>query len=250
MNWLRTYVITPPFSAFCFLSFWLNGAILRLFRAGPLRHHFVARFWSRLLLRTAAIEVRAEGFDKLNPAGIYIFVSNHLSLADTPLMAGWLPFPFRFLAKESLMSIPIVGDHLRWGCHIAVPREDTRGAARSLAEAAKLLRKRAASVLVFAEGTRGSGQLQPFKPGAAHLALHTGVPVVPLAIEGTAAVMPRRALLLRPGTVRLIAGDVIATAGRQRTDPDAFTEELRESVKRLLEAGTPHGNPCENMYTR
>ncbi|MEZ5355604.1 MAG: lysophospholipid acyltransferase family protein [Bryobacteraceae bacterium] len=238
MDWFRTNVISPPFSAFCFLSFWLNGALAKLFRSDPTRHHGISRFWSRLLLRTAAVRVRAEGLEKLNPAGVYIFVSNHLSLADTPLMAGWLPFQFRFMAKESLLKIPIIGHHLRWGRHVAVPREDKRGAARSLAGAAKLLRQRAASVVIFAEGTRGSGVLQPFKAGAAHLALHTGVPVVPMAILGTDRVMPRGALLLRPGLVRLIVGDVISTAGLDSVDPDEFTRQLHQRVSELMAAGT------------
>lgn len=244
MDWFLTNVVTPPFSAFCFLAFWLHGALARLLRQDPDRHHAIARFWSRLLLRTASVRVRTEGLDKLNPAGVYIFVSNHLSLADTPLMAGWLPYRFRFMAKESLMKIPIVGDHLRWGRHLSVPREDTRGAARSLVEAAKLLRKRAASVMIFAEGTRGSGVLQPFKPGAAHLALHTGVPVVPVAIEGTDRVMPRGAVLLRPGRIRLVVGDVIPTAGLKDTDAGEFTRALEDRVNELL------GRERPAVYTR
>lgn len=244
MDWFLTNVITPPFSALCFLSFWLHGAVARLLRLDADRHHAIARFWSRLLLRTALVRVRTEGLDKLNPAGVYIFVSNHLSLADTPLVAGWLPFRFRFMAKESLMKIPIVGDHLRWGRHLAVPREDTRGAARSLAEAARLLRQRAASVMIFAEGTRGSGTLQPFKPGAAHLALHTGVPVVPVAIEGTDRIMPRGAFLLRPGRIRLKVGDVIPTAGLRGIDPGEFTRELESRVNQLL------GGAAPAVYTR
>jgi poly(hydroxyalkanoate) granule-associated protein len=93
-----------------------------------------------MLLRTAGVRVVAEGLDRLPADGAFVYVSNHLSLADTPLMAGWLPTSFRFLAKESLMKVPIIGGHLRRGGHIPVERNDARAAVRSLARAEKLLR--------------------------------------------------------------------------------------------------------------
>ena len=178
----------------------------------------------------------AEGLDRLPADGAFVYVSNHLSLADTPLMAGWLPTSFRFLAKESLMKVPIIGGHLRRGGHIAVERNDARAAVRSLARAEKLLRDARVSILVFAEGTRSQrGDLQAFKAGAAHLAIKSGAPVVPLAVHGTADVMPKGRKLLRPGVIRLLAGDPIPTAGLKAIDRDGFTERLQARVSELMD---------------
>lgn len=178
----------------------------------------------------------AEGLDRLPPDGAFVYVSNHLSLADTPLMAGWLPTSFRFLAKDSLMRVPIIGGHLRRGGHIAVEREDARAAVRSLARAEKLLRDARVSVLIFAEGTRSQdGFLQAFKAGAAHLAIKAGAPVVPLAVHGTADIMPKGRKLLRPGVVRILAGEPIPTEGLKAQDRDGFTERLQKRVAELLD---------------
>lgn len=236
LSWFRTYVITPPFSAACFASFWFSGLISsRLDRSGNLTHT-MARFWSRMLLHTAGIRVVVEGLDTLPRDGAFVYVSNHLSLADTPLMAGWLPTSFRFLAKDSLMRVPIIGGHLRRGGHIAVERDDARAAVRSLARAEKLLREAGVSVLVFAEGTRSAGgDLQAFKSGAAHLAIRSGAPVVPIAVHGTAEVMPKGHKLLRPGVIRLLAGAPILTAGLRANDRDSFTARLQASVSDLLD---------------
>ncbi len=236
LRWLRTYIVTPPFSATCFASFWLSGLISSWFDRSGNSNHGVARFWSRMLLRTAGIRVVAEGLDSLPRDGAFVYVSNHLSLADTPLMAGWLPTSFRFLAKESLMQVPIIGGHLRRGGHIPVERSDARAAVRSLVRAEKLLRDARISVLVFAEGTRSEGgDLQAFKSGAAHLAIKAGAPVVPLAVYGTAEVMPKGHKLLRPGVIRLLAGEPIPTAGLKANDRESFTARLQAQVSELMD---------------
>lgn len=236
LRWVRTYIITPPFSAICFASFWLSGIITNWFDRSGNASHRMARFWSRMLLHTAGIRVVVEGLDRLPRDGAFVYVSNHLSLADTPLMAGWLPTSFRFLAKDSLMRVPIIGGHLRRGGHIPVERDDARAAVRSLAKAERLLRDERVSVLVFAEGTRSEGgDLQSFKTGAAHLAIKAGAPVVPLAVHGTADVMPKGHKLLRPGVIRLLAGEPISTDGMRAHDRTNFTERLQSRVSELLD---------------
>lgn len=231
---LRTYVITPPFSAFCFSMFWLFGLLAYRFDPRKRAMDLIARFWSWLLLWTAGITVKTEGLAALSASEQYVFVSNHLSLADTPLMCAYLPGPFRFLAKESLMRVPIIGGHLQRAGHISVNRDDPRAAVRSLAEAGKIMLSGDASILIFAEGSRSEGgDTQAFKGGAAHLAIKSGKPVVPLAIRGTNEVMPKGAMLLRPGTIWLFAGEPVSTAGMTAQDRDRLTELLQERVSEL-----------------
>ncbi|MBM3736187.1 MAG: 1-acyl-sn-glycerol-3-phosphate acyltransferase [Acidobacteria bacterium] len=232
-KWLRTYIITPPFSAFCFAMFWLTGVLIHPFDRTRRMAHHVARFWSHLLLRTAGIRIHTEGLDHISPPACYVLVSNHLSLADTPLMCAYLPGLFRFMAKESLMKVPLIGGHLRRGGHISVARDDARSAVRSLAVAAKLIEAGEGSVLIFAEGGRSEGEIRAFKGGAAHLAIKSHVPVVPMAIAGTGEVMPKGAKLLRPGAIALIAGEPVDTRGMTPADRDSLTTVLQDRVAAL-----------------
>jgi 1-acyl-sn-glycerol-3-phosphate acyltransferase len=229
-------VVTPPFSAVCFAMFWLMGALAHPFDRDRRWSHRIARFWSYWLLRTAGVRVRTRGLEALSATSTYVIVSNHLSLADTPLMCAYLPGPFRFLAKESLMKVPIIGGHLRRGGHIAVAREDARSAVRSLAEAGRVLDSGAASVVIFAEGGRSEGEMRAFKGGAAHLAIKSRAAVVPMALAGTNLVMPKGAWLLRPGVVGLVAGEPIETRDMTAQDRDRLTGAVQERVAELADA--------------
>lgn len=234
MRWLRTYVLTPPLSAACFLLFWASSWVAHPFDRSGRIHHRIARFWSWLLLRSAGVRILTSGLDRLSAKDHYLYISNHMSFADTPVMAACLPTEFRFMARSGLMKWPIIGGHLKRGGHIPVHREDARGALKSMAEAVRILREAGRSVLIFPEGTRGSGELQSFKGGAAHLAIQAGVPVVPLALTGTADVLPRKAFLLRPGIVHVHAGEPMPTAHLTARDRAAFTQELERRVAQLL----------------
>ena len=221
-------------SAFCFACFWTQGLITSWFDPTGVRVLEVARFWSWLLLKTAGVKVHHEGLEKIQKDGIYVFVSNHLSLSDTPLMTAYLKPRFRFLAKDSLMKMPIIGGHLQRGKHIGVSRDDARSAAKSLSEAARSITSKEASILIFAEGTRGSGEeLQSFRGGAAHLAIKTGATVIPIGLWGTPEALPKGAFLLRPATIGLVAGDPMPTAGLTAADRNRFTEALQEQVGKL-----------------
>src|SRR5215472_9286918 len=117
--------------------------------ASPPTQSAVARFWGKSLLKIARVRVITEGMEYLKPGIGYVFVSNHLSYMDTPVMLGTLPSDFRFLAKEGLFQIPFLGTHLKRAGHIAVPREDPRAALKTLSHAAKTMEK--TSILVFPE---------------------------------------------------------------------------------------------------
>src|SRR6266853_2735588 len=93
----------------------------------PLR---TARSWARSLLWFTGVRVTLEGWDKIRADGSYIFVSNHLSYMDTPVVVSHIPVQFRILAKAGLFQIPFLGWYLTKGGHVPVPREDPRAAVR------------------------------------------------------------------------------------------------------------------------
>jgi 1-acyl-sn-glycerol-3-phosphate acyltransferase len=191
-----------------------------------------ARVWARSLLAITGVKVKVEGLENLTPGASYVFASNHLSYMDTPVILTHIPADFRFMAKDGLFKIPLLGTHLSQAGHIPVPREDPRAAVKTMTLAADSIRTRHISLLIFPEGGRSDdGILQPFKDGASYIAIKAGVPVVPLAISGTREVLAMHSSTFHRGKVILRIGDPIPTEGRTRK---SITETARERVVAML----------------
>ena len=234
LSYLRSLLITDPLVILMTIVVGTADLFCLLFDKTGNASHKCAQIWSRILLFIGGVRVRVQGVENVKKDGSYVFASNHLSLADTPLVLAYVPCQFRFLAKVSLFNIPFIGFHLRWGRHIPVPRGDARASVKSMADAARTIRDQKISILIFPEGGRSEGELQPFKEGAALLAIRAGVPVVPVAIVGTRKVLPMGSVHIRAGKVDIRIGKPIPTAdldGRQRKD---LTQELYRRVAELL----------------
>jgi len=194
----------------------------------------IARHWARSLVKAAGIRLTINGLEKILPGRSYVFVCNHVSYMDTPVVLGHIPANFRFMAKQELFKIPFIGWHLERAGHIAVPLDDPRAALKVLSSAGTMMRERGLSVLVFPEGGRSeSGVMQPFKEGAAYLAIKGGVPVVPLGIIGIRDVLPMHSSHVRPGPVTLNIGDPIPVDGLTTAARADLTGRLFEEVARL-----------------
>ena len=201
---------------------------------GRLQHR-IARRWARLVLSVSGVQVTITGAEKLLRQTSYVFCSNHLSLIDTPLVFGFLPWEFRVLARSGLWSIPFLGWHLRRAGHMPVDRGDVRASARSLVNASRRVAQ-GTSVLVFPEGGRSKdGRLGEFKAGVAHIALRARVPVVPLAILGTRAIHREGSPILRPGQVELRIGTPIITTSWSSRDSRGLIRELQRRVAELMD---------------
>jgi 1-acyl-sn-glycerol-3-phosphate acyltransferase len=190
--------------------------------------HWCARTWSRLILATTGVRVELVGLDKLEPGRTYVFVSNHQSIYDIPILFWSLPYQLRIIAKQSLGSLPFLGWHLRRTGHMLV---DRRRPARAVFVWASRLTSNGLSLIVFPEGTRsGDGRVAPFKGGSFHLALEAGLPVVPLSIVGSRHVMLKGRLATYPGAVKLVVHDPIDTQALAGTDPRAFARHVRDII--------------------
>ena len=178
-------------------------AVGLLSRSGRHYHH-IGRFWSRLLLKISGIRVNVQGSDRIQKGEHYIYVTNHASAFDIPIVVGCIPDDVRIVYKKELERIPVFGWSLAVGHYIRIDRSKARGAVRSLEEAAEKMRH-GASVLLFAEGTRTlTGKLQEFKRGAFSLALKAAVPIIPVTINGSFKILPKNKFRINPGTVELI----------------------------------------------
>ena len=184
----------------------------------------------RLGLRAAGIRVRVEGKENIPPGRSCIFLSNHVSNLDPPVLLPSMPGMTSVFLKKELMKIPLLGTAMRMGKYVPVARGHSREDARQSVEAAADALRSGLHITLFPEGTRSpDGKLLPFRKGAFFLAMDTGAPVVPVVIRGTAAMMRKGSLKIYPGqaTVRFLPP----------LEPAAFAsrEDLMEAVRGEME---------------
>ena len=231
---IRTLLFTDPLIVLATLVMGTGSLVLVPFDKRGELQHACARLWARMLLKIMGIRVTVEGLERIDQNRNYIFVCNHLSYTDVPCILGNMRGSFRFMAKKGLFMIPLMGYHLRTAGHISVSLYNPREAARSMTAAGRLIRDRGLSVLIFPEGGRTEGILEPFKEGAAYVAIKSGVPIVPMALIGTRNIMRMHGFTLRPGQVTLRIGDPIDVHGLTVKDRGQLTREIRSRVAGLL----------------
>ncbi|MGE5645889.1 MAG: lysophospholipid acyltransferase family protein [Acidobacteriota bacterium] len=230
---IRAALFTDPLILLATAAYGTVSLVTSLFDASGRAQHRVACAWARMLLRVSGVRLRVEGLENISPGASYVFVSNHLSFMDIPAILPSIPVQFRFMAKESLFSVPFIGYHLSRAGHIPVHRDDARASLKTLAEAAEIVRDRGISVLIFPEGGRSPGDMTEFREGAAYVAIKAGVPAVPVGLAGTREVLPMGSLLVKPGPAVLRIGKPVPTAGMTVRDRHRLNAELRERVAEL-----------------
>jgi 1-acyl-sn-glycerol-3-phosphate acyltransferase len=238
---LRSFLITDPLIVMATLVYWAASQAASLFDDTGRKQARIASAWGRALLRIGRVKVKVEGLEKISTEGSYVFVSNHLSYMDTPVVLANIPVQFRFLAKRGLFQIPFLGWHLKRAGHIPVPRGDARAAVKTMTLAAQIVRERGISLLVFPEGGRSrDGSLGTFKEGAAYIAIQAGVPLVPIGIKGTREVLPFGSGHVKKGIVTMRIGDPIPTGQASPRDRVRLTGELRHQILALREEQPIH----------
>ena len=207
-------------------------------REGEIQHSF-ARLWSRVILGTIGTPVYVEGLDKIDTTRPHVYVVNHLSALDIPVIYTQLPFQFRILAKRELFRYPFMGWHLSRSGQIPVDTENARLSLRSLHRGVDALKKNM-PIVVFPEGGRSqSGHLMEFMGGAFFLAIKAQVDVVPMALIGTYETLPMSTWHIKPRPLYLIVGEPISTAGMKIRDMDALSSRTRSVVADLYYARSP-----------
>ena len=240
-HWWRTvFFLIPAISVYTILLGTLSLASSVFERRGYFAH-WCARTWSRWILATTGVTVDVVGLERLTPGATYVFVSNHQSIYDIPILFWSLPFQLRIIAKASLGQFPFLGWHLRRTGHMLVNR--ARPDRKAIFGWGERLIAQGLSLIVFPEGTRSrDGRVARFKGGSFSLALEAGLPVVPISVVGSRHVMLKGRLATYPGHVRLVVHDPIETRGMAGRDPREFGARVREILRHEAESDADPGD--------
>jgi len=230
---LRSYFFYDPLIWSYTMVLGILSLISSLFdRSGRVQHKF-ARLWSWLILKTIGVPVTVSGLDRVDTTRPHLYVANHVSALDIPVLYVHLRFPFRIIAKSSIFRYPFVGWHLRRSGQIEVDKDNVRLAKRGLSQAVETLRA-GMPLVVFPEGGRSpDGHLKPFLGGAFYAAIRAGVDVIPLALAGTFELLPMDTYHIQPRPIALLVGEPIATQGLGPRDMDTLAARAQQAVADL-----------------
>jgi len=184
------------------------------------------------------VRVHVRGLHKLQPGKTYVFVANHQSIYDIPVIFASLPYQVRIIAKDSLGRFPFLGWHLARTGHLLVNRR--KPDPRLVFNWANSLTSKGLSLIVFPEGTRSAtGHVGPFKAGSLYPAVQAGLPIVPLSIAGSRHVMRKGELITCPGEVELVVHEPIETVAAEAPDiraVRALAAQVRDIITPTVEA--------------
>ena len=237
-HWWRTVFFLIPAITVYTIALGAASLVSSLFDRRGYVAHRCARAWSWLILKTTGVRVRVEGLNRITPGTTYVFVSNHQSIYDTPVVFASLPYQLRIIAKASLARFPVLGWHLRRGGHLFVDRRHPDRA--GILERWRALVSEGLSLIIYAEGTRSpDGHVARFKAGSFLLAIEAGLPIVPVSIIGTRQVMPKGRLRTEPADVTLIVHDPIQPPSIDAPTPrdaKALADRAHDIVAAAVEA--------------
>src|SRR3990170_1735343 len=214
----------------------LLTVIFGLFDAHGKYAYLVSRFWSWLILAIGGVSLRVSGLHHIDSRRQYIFMVNHQSNLDIPVLHQSLPgFQLRWLAKKEILWVPFLGWAVWAARHIAVDRGDRNDAMGSLKKAQERMAS-GVSIVFFPEGTRSSnGGLLPFKRGGFLLAIKTQPPIVPLTINGSGKILAKGDWRLRAGEIRVTVGTPVSVEGNGVKNLRALSERVRDLIAANLD---------------
>ncbi len=235
MRRLITAIIFPFVFPLSFLFFGPLAVVAARIKGSASVAHTVARAWAATVFALLGIKVQTSGLENVPTDMPVIFACNHASQMDILALYLALPVEFRFVVKEELFKIPVLGLAMHTAGYVPINRSGGKAAIRSLREAARRIRE-GASVVIFPEGTRSlDGRLAEFKPGGFLLASKSGCPIVPVAIKGSHRILPKGSALCRPGTISVTTGSPILTKKDDRpVKRDQLMNETWHAVNAML----------------
>ncbi len=232
---LIIFVITLLLAMICYFIIF---TIADKKNAASIAHKYISRTWAKTLFVMFGIRLKVQNKQLLKKEVTYVFIANHLSQLDIPADAIATDHVFKYLAKEELTKIPLMGYIIR-NLYISVNRKDKFARAKSMENMQKNIRD-GISVFIFPEGTRNktSEPLLEFRDGAFRLAIEAQVPIAALTLLNTRKLLhPSRPIELSPGTIECVWSEPIPTIGMTQEDIPALKEKVISEMKRILKSG-------------
>jgi len=231
-----------PFRTILMMAFWAVAMPIAALIGVPwtyltkdVRFLYKSCMWGAFTgVRLAGVRVQTLGLEEIDPARTYIFMSNHISNLDPPIMLPLIPRQTSVMVKKELFRVPILKTIMLTGALVPVDRGNREAGIAAVRDAVNAIRGKGLNMTIYVEGKRSyDGKLLPFKKGPFYLAEECKVPVVPITISGTEDVMPKRRFGIRPGLVTVRFHDPI--------EPEQFgtREELMVKVRAAINSGLP-----------
>jgi 1-acyl-sn-glycerol-3-phosphate acyltransferase len=221
-------LVTLGVAITAFMSFW--SVVFSFFPDADNKIHKVANLWAKILLFICNTRVKVIGTDNILYGKSQIFMANHQSDFDILISLAYIPAQFRWIAKKELFAIPIFGAAMRSAGYIEIDRSNHEKAMQSIDEAALRIRS-GKSIMTFPEGTRSrDGEIKAFKQGAFHLAIKSGVPIVPVSIIGSGRIMPKRSLRIKPGQIKMVIGKPVEVKNYDIENRRELIAEVRKEI--------------------
>jgi 1-acyl-sn-glycerol-3-phosphate acyltransferase len=204
----------------------------------------ITSLWTKMILTVGGVALNVKGLSQIDPKRQYVFMANHQSNIDIPVLIQSLPtFRLRWIAKKELLWVPFFGWAMWAAKHITVDRSDRFDALGSLKKAKERM-KDGVSLVVFPEGTRGNeGDLLPFKRGGFLLAVRTGTPIVPVTINGSGEILPKGDWRIRRGQIEVIVSPPVSIEHYQPGTLRALSAHIRELMESNLQRESRPGMP-------
>lgn len=193
----------------------------------------VATLWARLNAWVTLMHVTIEGKENLVPGQSYVLAANHLSLVDIYVLYGFTGLDLKWVMKNELRKVPVLGLACELMGHVYVDRTNTESALASIAQAKQRITN-GMCVVFFPEGTRSrTVELRHFKKGAFRMAQDLDIPVVPVSIHNTNKILPSDTLAWRPGKVKLVFHKPLDIT--ENTDINEMATQTRSTIVTALE---------------
>jgi 1-acyl-sn-glycerol-3-phosphate acyltransferase len=185
--------------------------------------------------RIIGIKIEVAGLDRFDAGTPYVFMSNHLSFLDGPLLTTVIDRPVRVIVKKFVFRFPVLGLGMRFAGYVPLGKEGAGSGRKSIARAAQLINDYRYSFLIYPEGTRSrDGKIQPFRRGGFFLALECGTPIVPVSIRGTYELMPHGQWHIRKGLVRITFHEPVPVTGYTPETMAGLMGRVKDAISSAL----------------
>ncbi len=236
---IRAIIVLVYFAGYLLYSLTFRLRVMVMNRRGMEKKaidfiNYQAGLWARRIIWSTGSKVIIHGQEYVPKDKGVVFIANHQSYLDIPVMIGYIEKPKGFIAKIELLKIPILSMWIKYLGGVYIVRNNPKQSLKAINEGAEKI-KNGDSMVIFPEGTRSAdGKLGEFKPGSLKLAIKSGAPIVPVVIKGTVNVMPKKKFAVKPSQVELYVLPPIIQDEAAKIDTNDLAEKIRNAIMEKL----------------